>query len=175
LIYIGGGRELSIKKIPMSEMIKYSYNIFKRNPEFLSISGNDHFFSLASSCKLVTKTKYCGTGLRMVLLDSDGEIYPCVNHRLPEFKAGNIHDNSFSDIWEKSPVLNRLRTIYPVDKNNKKCSNCIIRHWCKGGCRGETYHVTKSLNSCSIDCLEIRKSIIEMFWILSGDSSFCNQ
>ena len=175
LKYIGGGTQVSVKKIPLSEMIKRSYNMFKENPNFLKLAGRDHFSTFAASCKLATKTSYCGTGSRMVLLDSDGEIYPCVNHYLPEFKAGNINEKSFSEIWMESSILKKIREIYPIDKRNKKCSNCVVRHWCLGGCRGETYQVTHSLNSCAIDCAEIKKAVIEMFWLLSGDASFCTK
>lgn len=173
LKYIGGGSNISVKKIPVSEMIKRSYNMFKNNPNYLSLAGRDHFSIFATSCKLGSTTDYCGTGSRMVLLDSDGEIYPCVNHHLPEFKAGNITEKSFSEIWINSPILKNIREIYPTNKRNKKCSNCVVKHWCLGGCRGETYQVTRSLKSCAIDCVDIKKAVIEMFWLLSGDTSYC--
>lgn len=173
LKYIGGGGNISVKKIPVSEMIKRSFFMFKNNPQYLSLAGRDHFSTFAASCKLGSKTEYCGTGSRMVLLDSDGEIYPCINHRLPKFKAGNIRDKSFSEIWTDSPILKNIREIYLNDKRNKKCSNCVVRHWCLGGCRGETYQVTHSLKSCAIDCNDIKKAVIEMFWLLAGETSFC--
>ena len=171
LKYIGGGCDLPVKKIPLSEMIKRSYTMFKKHPEYLSLAGRDHFSTFAASCKLATTTTYCGTGSRMVLLDSDGEIYPCINHHLPEFKAGNITKQPFSEIWTGSPILNKIREMYPTDKRNKKCANCVVKHWCLGGCRGETYQVTHSLRACAIDCVDIKKAVIEMFWLLSGDTS----
>jgi radical SAM protein with 4Fe4S-binding SPASM domain len=175
LKYIGGGNEVSVKKIPVSEMIKRSYNMFKEYPGYLALAGRDHFSTFAASCKLGSKTSYCGTGSRMVLLNSNGDIYPCVNHFLQEFKAGNILEKPFSEIWTESPVLKKIREIYPLEKRNKKCSNCVVRHWCLGGCRGETYQVTHSLESCAIDCSEIKKGVIEMFWLLSGETNFCEE
>lgn len=175
LKYIGGGKNISVKKIPLIEMIKHSYNMFKNNAQYLSIAGRDHFSTFAASCKLGSKTDYCGTGSRMVLLDSDGEIYPCINHHLPEFKAGNIRDKTFREIWNESPILKKIRETYPNDKRNQKCASCEVRHWCLGGCRGETYQVTHSMKSCAIDCIEIKKSVIEMFWLLSGETSFCTE
>lgn len=172
LKYIGGGRNDFFKKIPFDEMIKYSYNMFKRNPNYLKLAGRDHFSTFITNCKLGSKTNYCGTGQRMVLLDSDGEIYPCINHHLPEFKAGNIRKQPFSEIWLNSPILNKLRTIYPVDIINEKCSRCIVRRWCIGGCRGETYHVTGKLNESALDCKSIKSAILQTFWLLSGETSF---
>jgi radical SAM protein with 4Fe4S-binding SPASM domain len=169
LKYIGGGGNNAVQKIPLDEMLKYAYKMFKNNPHYLSLAGRDHFSSFAASCKLGSRTYYCGTGSRMVLLNSDGDIYPCINHNLPEFKAGNIREKSFSEIWNNSPILNKLRETYPVNKINENCSKCAVRHWCLGGCRGETYHVTRSLNSCAIDCINIKKAVIEMFWMLSGE------
>jgi radical SAM protein with 4Fe4S-binding SPASM domain len=108
----------------------------------------------------------------MVLLDSDGEIYPCINHHLPEFKAGTIREKSFSETWAESPILKNIREVYPNENRNKKCANCVVRHWCLGGCHGETYQVTNSMNSCAIDCEDIKKSVIEMFWLLAGQTSY---
>ena len=172
LKYIGGGSDVSVKKLPVDQMIKRAFNMFKDNPHYLRLAGRDHFSTFAATCKLGSVTSYCGTGSRMILLDSDGEIYPCINHHLPEFRAGNIREKNFAEIWQNSSILKHLREIYLVDNRNKKCSKCVIKHWCLGGCRGETYHVTHNLRTCCIDCANIKKAVIEMFWLLSGDTSF---
>ncbi|MGD2248452.1 MAG: SPASM domain-containing protein [Candidatus Methanofastidiosia archaeon] len=99
--------------------------------------GTDFLCTTARLCQTCDVQNWCGTGSRKVLLNDDGTVYPCPNHHLPEFKAGNIKDTSFKEIWENTPVLQKIRNIYPVESINKTCSSCHVRHWCAGWCRGE--------------------------------------
>jgi radical SAM protein with 4Fe4S-binding SPASM domain len=104
-----------------------------------------------------------------MLIDSDGEVYPCPNHRHPEFRCGKISENPFQDIWVRSPLLTELRAIYDLEDNNEECGQCPIKHWCMGGCRGETYENTQNLRGPSIRCQENRSVIIEMMWLLASE------
>ena len=162
----GGADDDTLEFVPIDELLKIAYNLFQDHPEYKNITGIELLSVFANQCRLSNKRGWCGTGRNVVLLDADGSIYPCSGHALPEFKAGNIKEQKFEDIWLKSPILLKLRKIYPVDNINEKCSNCIVKHWCLG-CRGEAYHTTHKLNSPDIQCESIKKAIIEMFWILA--------
>jgi radical SAM protein with 4Fe4S-binding SPASM domain len=143
-------------------------NLINKNSSEKKYFGRDFYTIMTRTCANCSKTTYCGTGSKTILIDSDGECYPCPNHNWTEFKCGNIHTNSFEEIWLDSPVLQNLRNIYNVNTMNDDCSNCIVKYWCAGGCRGEAYENTKILTSKATACDDIRQCILETFWILSG-------
>jgi len=164
---IGGGLGKILDHAPVDDLIKTTYKLYKENPNYFKIKQGDYFTAFADTCRLCIKHRYCGTGLISVALNSDGSIFPCSGITSPEMKAGSILESSFREIWLNSPVLKKIRRECNIDNLNEKCSKCIVRHWCLGGCRGEAYHVTGKLNSPDPQCEKVKKAIIDMIWILS--------
>lgn len=162
----GGVSHPDLEPVPINELLDYALNIFIKHPEYRDLTGTDLLSVFANQCRLTIKRGWCGSGLRVALFDADGSIYPCSGHAFPQFKAGNIKNQDFSDIWLNSSILKDLRNTYDVDFINEKCSNCVVRHWCLA-CRGETYQVTGKLNSPAIQCENLKKAIFNMFWALA--------
>lgn len=52
--------------------------------------------------------KNCGAGAAAVAIDPLGNVYPCVQWRRP---LGNLHRQSFTDIWQTSPALPEIRQL----------------------------------------------------------------
>lgn len=50
--------------------------------------------------------KHCGAGSSSLTIDPYGNVYPCVQWRVP---AGNLNERSLREIWTGSPVLTRVR------------------------------------------------------------------
>lgn len=50
--------------------------------------------------------KYCSAGSSGLAVDPWGTVYPCVEWRVA---AGNLHHDGIRDIWEHSPVLEKVR------------------------------------------------------------------
>ena len=164
---MGSGKdESSLDVVPIDKLVNTSYDLFINHPEFRDLTGIDLLTAFASQCRLNVKRGWCGTGKTVVLLDADGSIYPCVGHTFPEFKAGNIREKTFKEIWHGSPILKKIRQIYDVDNINEECSKCIVKHWCLS-CRSEAYQVSGKLNSVDTQCDRRKKAIIEMFWRLA--------
>lgn len=162
----GGVNHPDLKAVPINDLFDYAFKLYIEHPEFHKIMGTDLLSLFTNQCRLTIKRGWCGAGLRVALLDADGSIYPCSGHAFSEFKAGNIKNQDFADIWTNSPILKKIRKTYDVDRINEKCSKCIVRHWCLG-CRGEAYQVTKVLNSPAIQCENLKKAIFNMFWNLA--------
>jgi len=77
----------------------------------------------------------CHAGILYFSLRPNGDVYPCTF--LP-IKAGNIREQSLTDIWRNSKILNILRQRTSL---KGKCGTCEYREAC-GGCRGRAYACT---------------------------------
>lgn len=68
----------------------------------------------------------CGCARTNCGISSTGNVYPCIAAPLP---SGNLKTQSFSEIWEKSPELNRIRNLTLSDF--KTCEPCPHRPYCR--------------------------------------------
>jgi radical SAM protein with 4Fe4S-binding SPASM domain len=77
-----------------------------------------------------------------ICITANGDVFPCLYMVFPEFRAGNIKENDFSEIY-KSDVMQRClkMTLEEVEQ----CRNCDVRYYCGGGCRGLAYGQCGSL------------------------------
>ena len=73
----------------------------------------------------------CLAGTNYARVTPNGELTPCPYMPL---SAGNVRQNSFVDLWDKSDVFNSFR--YPQLKG--KCGDCEYTDIC-GGCRARPY------------------------------------
>lgn len=76
----------------------------------------------------------CSAGFNGLTVAHDGTLYPC--RRLP-LPIGNILINDPADVWNNSPILEKLRN---RDLLKGKCRTCKSR-WICGGCRAVAYAV----------------------------------
>jgi radical SAM protein with 4Fe4S-binding SPASM domain len=89
----------------------------------------------------------CHAGNMYFSLRSNGDVYPCTF--LP-IKVGNIREQSLTEIWRNSPVLNSLRQRQIL---KGKCGECEYRESC-GGCRGRAYACTGDYLETDPVCLK---------------------
>ena len=101
----------------------------------------------------------CGAAINSLSIDSDGSIYPCQAAHLPEFKAGNLRDNSIKEIWKNSEGF-RSWLDFTVD-TIEECNGCIWQNYCGGGCRMQAYTAHEKMNSAFHFC-EFTKDYMEM-------------
>lgn len=83
----------------------------------------------------IDATVGCHAGILYFSLRPNGDVYPCTF--LP-VKVGNIREQSLTDIWYNSKVVNELRERSLL---KGKCGACEYRETC-GGCRGRAYACT---------------------------------
>ncbi|MCW3996896.1 MAG: radical SAM protein [Candidatus Bathyarchaeota archaeon] len=89
----------------------------------------------------------CHAGVLYFSLRPNGDVYPCTF--LP-IKAGNIREQSLTEIWRNSAVLNSLRQ---RQKLKGACGSCEYRETC-GGCRGRAYACTGDYLESDPVCLK---------------------
>ncbi|MBU7026141.1 MAG: radical SAM protein [Theionarchaea archaeon] len=86
---------------------------------------------------LVAPRNRCDAG-DVIHIAANGDIFPCFYMSSPEFKVGNIKENDISEIY-KTDVMQEVINLTVQDFS--QCSECDIRLFCGGGCRGFAHAV----------------------------------
>lgn len=89
----------------------------------------------------------CNSARSLFSMDPAGNIFPCLEIRK---KAGNIKNDSFSNIWINSEILNKIRTIRIKDL--KDCVQCDMRNFCNRCHGGALKKKTDILDHSEFDC-----------------------
>ena len=80
----------------------------------------------------LTVKQNCGAGVKEVSIAADGAVYPCHMLHRPDWKMGNIFQESLARILGSK----HAKRIAMVNVNNiEECSNCLHKYFCGGGCR----------------------------------------
>jgi AdoMet-dependent heme synthase len=168
---LGGACKAGLEPVDPKDLVVAAASLFRGHPEFRTLLGRDALSILATTCAHSIRQPSCGTGLRTLLLDANGDLYPCLNTHVPGLRVANIRDSGFDfgRLWTESLVLNRVRQETSLENPQTKCYNCVVRYWCLGYCRGETLQATGSLANRAVDCGRQREAIIETFWLLGTE------
>ncbi len=77
---------------------------------------------------VIKRVRGCGAGYEYAAVSPEGDVYPC--HQFvgkPEYKMGNVLEESFDDEISKTFVKENIFT-------RKACSECWAKFYCSGGC-----------------------------------------
>lgn len=86
--------------------------------------------------RYVTSVKNCGVGSGALAIKCNGVVTACPIFG-DDVSFGNIREQSVQDIWNNSPLLNKLRSINVFEI--EPCKDCEFAAVCKGGCIGDIY------------------------------------
>jgi len=164
---LGGASHSGFTPPDLQKLLQTVVSIVKKEPGYAKLLATDAFSIMADTCRYSQKKASCGSGSQTLLVDSDGALYPCLNTNMDEFKFADISSRGFDfgRIWKDSPILKKYREDTLIDHG--ACSGCFVRYWCLGGCPGENYINSKKYFPSHNNCDILKKSILEMFWILS--------
>lgn len=99
--------------------------------------------TLANYCGVLPGTcAYAQTCGNNVVIEHNGDVYPCDHFVYPEYKLGNISESSVRSIMEKSEMLR-----FGLDKRNglpAKCLSCRFAFACTGECPKHRFSRTES-------------------------------
>ncbi|MCX8150731.1 MAG: radical SAM protein [Candidatus Bathyarchaeota archaeon] len=154
LVPVGRGKDVMDKAMSQEQrvnLIRYLQQRQESSEMVFTMSGGQPLYpEIASAMHKANDTKPkdlllkefwvhnavgCHAGILYFSLRPSGDVYPCTF--LP-VKVGNVREQSLSDIWHNSKVLNELRQRCLL-KN--ACGKCEYRENC-GGCRGRAYACT---------------------------------
>ena len=166
---MGGAAGGEFIPVPMDQLLHQAFIMFSQHPELLPLAGNDTFNIMANTCKYSMRRASCGTALQTVLLDANGDIFPCLNCNFADAKIANIRDAGFDfrRSWLTSPALLDFRSATVLAEGKDEHKGCPVRYWCLGGCRGENRVLTGSLSKRPPHCAELRQATLAMFWVLA--------
>ena len=88
----------------------------------------------------------CTAGKYLFALLPNGEVLPC--RRMP-IKLGNIKNTTFTEIYQKNDLVNKLKT---SNGNSKGCEKCKFTKTCNGGLKCLSYAITGSPFVKDPDC-----------------------
>lgn len=80
----------------------------------------------------------CQAGLRVIGIDSVGNIKGCESLYSDYFIEGNVREESLADIWTKEGNFSYNRQ-FDVSQLTGRCAGCDKAEKCRGGCRGACY------------------------------------
>lgn len=162
---VGRARQNKLHRVRDVYVLNKLIELYEKNPDILKFVPGSLEAKYISSICLLSKCNNCGVGSTTLLIQPNGDLYPCPNNINSYMFLGNIFSDSFSAIWNNSKVLRELRNI-DVDKNlSSDCKNCVVKHFCGGGCRGVTLQNTNNLYAKSPICAFEKEQRIEMIWI----------
>ena len=162
---VGRARKNDLKRVRDVQVLHKLIEIYERNPEILKFVPGSLEAKYISSICLLSKCSNCGVGSTTLLIQPNGELYPCPNNINPRMKLGNIFTDSFGKIWNDSDVLYELRNLDVNTNLPQDCKKCAVKHFCGGGCRGVTLQNTNNLYGKSPICAYEKEQRLEMLWI----------
>lgn len=86
----------------------------------------------------------CQAGLRVVGIDSAGNVKGCESIYSDKFIEGNLREESLTEIWTKEGNFAYNRN-FDVSMLTGACAGCDKGSICRGGCRGSSYFSSGSL------------------------------
>ncbi|MFQ6088887.1 MAG: radical SAM protein [Candidatus Methanofastidiosia archaeon] len=124
--------EETLKGIQYEKLIRRILKKRKETDFDIKPTCAPHFVRIAHQMGIETRyRKGCIAGVSYCSVIPNGDVWPCPY--LP-IKVGNVKEKDFSEIWSKSPVLNRMRT----QSYGGKCGGCEYEKSCSG-CRARAY------------------------------------
>lgn len=159
----------SLRAVRLDTFYRTLFETIRNDLRFQELMIGSTFANQIMGIMAGVKSHSCGLGTnRAVYVKADGSLYPCADTALPDFRLGNLRENSLKDIWENSPILMQARLLN-VDTMNPQCAACPLRYMCGGNCRGENYQTTRDLTGPHFKCEEIFSSILELMYILTEE------
>jgi radical SAM protein with 4Fe4S-binding SPASM domain len=78
---------------------------------------------------------WCPVG-RNLAVATNGDAFPCVSLMRDPYKLGNVFQDSLSDLTASTAMKEICRVLAERRSRIEKCSSCLWRNFCQGGCMG---------------------------------------
>ncbi len=141
----GRGQDVWGELHPTREQYREFADWLAIHPDVLTA---DSFFHLNAFGNKLAGLDMCGAATATCCICPEGEVYPCAFFQAPEFEAGNLHEYSFKDIWNRSALFAFYRNM-----GGGACSGCGQYNVCHGGCPATKWFTHQSLQIKDPECV----------------------
>lgn len=141
----GRGQDVWADLHPTQEQYSAFTHWLISHPDVLTA---DSFFHLNAFGTTLAGLDMCGAATATCCICPEGEVYPCAFFQAPEFEAGNLHDQSFGEIWQSSMLFDYYRKM-----GGGACSGCGQYNVCHGGCPATKWFVHQKLSIKDPECV----------------------
>lgn len=131
---------------PTREQNRRLYQWLLERPGVLT---GDSFFHLSALGDPLDGLNLCGAGRVVCLIDPIGEVYACPFVIHDEFKAGNVRDAGFAQVWTTSTLFESLRE----PGSPGACASCGSYDACRGGCMAAKFFTGLELSDPDPECV----------------------
>jgi uncharacterized protein len=105
---------------------------------------------------------WCPVG-RMMVIDTNGDVYPCVLMMRDQYLLGNIFSQSLIQISQSRQMDEICQLLSNRRFLIKKCLACSFRNLCQAGCMGQALDHFNSLMKTDIFCAYRKKAYEKSF------------
>ncbi len=141
----GRGQNVWADLHPTQEQYREFAGWLAEHPDVLTA---DSFFHLNAFGHRLAGLDMCGAATATCCICPEGEVYPCAFFQAPEFEAGNLHTQSFREIWQNSQLFAYYRRM-----GGGACSGCGQYDVCHGGCPETKWFVHHRLGVRDPECV----------------------
>ncbi|MDE6640226.1 MAG: radical SAM protein [Acetatifactor sp.] len=163
-------KDSQLQRVNLIEFYNTLSKISKKSSRHMYYVERSDYANVGAILLMNLKFQYCGVGSASLVIDYDGSVYPCYNTMISELKLGNIRYDNLDSLWKTSPLLKKLRKLN-VNSFSADCQKCPVKYYCGGGCRGEAYFTNGSFISKCPYCSDMKTSIIDLMFQLSGQDN----
>jgi mycofactocin radical SAM maturase len=110
----------------------------------------DSFFHLSALGAPLEGVNLCGAGRVVCLVDPVGDVYACPFVIHDRFRAGNLRDQSFAEIWRESDLFTEMR----APGSAGACASCGAYDACRGGCLAAKFFTGLDLEGPDPECVK---------------------
>jgi len=141
----GRGKESRKNLAPNADQLEWFAEWLARHD---LVRTGDSFFCLTSENRRRKGLDMCGAAKMTCCISPTGNVYPCAFLQESPFLAGNVRSSDFQEMWDHSPVFERLRNL-----DITACRACSRFEVCRGGCPAMAFHTYNDIDMPDPECL----------------------
>ncbi|GAB3577916.1 mycofactocin radical SAM maturase [Calidifontibacter terrae] len=144
----GRGADIWDELHPLPHQQRQLYDWLVANGE--DVLTGDSFFHLSAYGEALPGLNLCGAGRVVCLVDPIGDVYACPFAIHDRFKAGNVREGGFDNVWTDAPLFRQLRE----PSGGGACASCSAYDTCRGGCMAAKFFTGLPLDGPDPECVK---------------------